>query len=52
MIYGIHYAFGCALDLIGFVDSDWVGDGTYHKSTSEYTLVLGQALFYGQARRN
>jgi hypothetical protein len=26
--YGIHYAVGCKLDLIGFTDSDWVGDGT------------------------
>jgi hypothetical protein len=41
MSYGIHYAVGCALDLIGFTDSDWVGDGTDRKSTSEYTLSLG-----------
>jgi hypothetical protein len=39
--YGIHYAVGCALDLIGFTDSDWVGDGTDRKSTYGYTLNLG-----------
>jgi hypothetical protein len=38
--YGIHYATGCALDLIGFTYSDWVGDETDHKSTSGYTLSL------------
>jgi hypothetical protein len=41
MIYGIHYASGCALDLIGFIDSDWAGNITDHKSTSRYTLSLG-----------
>jgi hypothetical protein len=41
MSYGIHYEVGCALDLIGFKDSDCVGDSTDHKSTSRYTLSLG-----------
>jgi hypothetical protein len=41
MSYGIHYAVGCALDLIGFTDSDWAADGTYHKFNSGYTLSLG-----------
>jgi hypothetical protein len=41
MSYGVHYASGCTLDLIGFTDSYWVGDGTNCKSTSEYTLSLG-----------
>jgi hypothetical protein len=41
MSYGIHYAVGCALDLIGFTDSDWAGDSTDRKSTSRYTLSLG-----------
>jgi len=41
MSYGIHYAVGCALDLIGFTDSYWTGDGTDHKSTSRYTITLG-----------
>jgi hypothetical protein len=33
MSYGIHYVAGCALDLIGFTDSDWDGDSIDHKST-------------------
>jgi hypothetical protein len=41
MSYGIHYAFDCALYLIGFTDSDWVGDSTDRKSTFGYTLSLG-----------
>jgi hypothetical protein len=41
MIYGIHYATGCALDLIGFTNSDWAGDDKDRKSTSRYTLSLG-----------
>jgi hypothetical protein len=41
MSYGIHYVVGCALDLIGFTDLDWSGDGIDHKSTSRYTLSLG-----------
>jgi hypothetical protein len=40
MSYGIHYVVGCVLDLIGFTDLDWAGDGTDHKSTSRYTLSL------------
>jgi hypothetical protein len=41
MSYGIHYVAGCALDLIGFKDLDWVGDNKDHKSMSGYTLILG-----------
>jgi hypothetical protein len=32
---------GCALDLMGFTDSDWDGNSTDHKSTSGYMLSLG-----------
>jgi hypothetical protein len=49
--YGIHYATGCALDLIGFTYSDWVGDETDHNSTSGYVLSstedeYNHSLFY------
>jgi hypothetical protein len=43
MSYGIHYVVGCALDLIGFTDSYWAGDGIDCKSTSGYTLSLGSS---------
>ncbi|XP_057816404.1 secreted RxLR effector protein 161-like [Cryptomeria japonica] len=39
--YEIHYSVGCTLDLIGYADSDWVGDSIDRKSTSEYVLNLG-----------
>jgi hypothetical protein len=39
--YGIHYAIGCALDIMGFTNSDWAGDSTNCKSTSGYMLSLG-----------
>jgi hypothetical protein len=32
--FGIHYATGSSLDLVGYTDSDWAGDRTDHKSTS------------------
>jgi hypothetical protein len=41
MIYKIHYASGCALDLKGFTDSYYTGDSIDRKSTSGYTLSLG-----------
>eukprot|EP00253_Pinus_taeda_P016659 PITA_16659 len=39
--FGIHYAAGSALNLLGFTDSDWVGDNIDRKSTSGYSLSLG-----------
>jgi hypothetical protein len=39
--FGIHYETDSTLDLIGFIDSHWVGDSIDHKSTSGYSLSLG-----------
>ena len=39
--YGIHYASGCTLDLVGYTDSDWAGDAKDRKSTSGYVLSIG-----------
>eukprot|EP00253_Pinus_taeda_P005208 PITA_05208 len=39
--FGIHYAAGTALNLLGFTDSDWAGDNIDRKSTSRYSLSLG-----------
>jgi hypothetical protein len=50
MSYGIHYAVGCALDLIGFADSYWIDDGTNCKSTSGYTLSLGSGLIFSSSK--
>ena len=37
----IHYYVGAQLDLIGFIDSDWVGDSTDMKFTSGFVFMLG-----------
>ena len=39
--YGIHYTTDAQLDLIGFTDSDWAGDGNDRKSTSRFVFMLG-----------
>ena len=39
--FEIHYAVYSTLDLIGFTDSDWVGDNIDCKSTSGYSISLG-----------
>ena len=39
--YGIHYATGAQLDLIGFTDLDWEGDGNDRKSTSGFVFMIG-----------
>eukprot|EP00253_Pinus_taeda_P003393 PITA_03393 len=39
--FGIHYAAGSALNLLGFTDSDWAGDSIDRKSTSGCSLSLG-----------
>eukprot|EP00253_Pinus_taeda_P029134 PITA_29134 len=39
--FGIHYAVGIALNLLGFTDSDWASDNIDRKSTSGYSLSLG-----------
>jgi hypothetical protein len=38
--YGVLHASVPALDLMGFIDSDWAGENTDHKSTFEYTISL------------
>jgi hypothetical protein len=42
--FGIHYAEDSTLYLIGFTDSDWVGDSIDCKSTFGYSLSLGSGL--------
>eukprot|EP00253_Pinus_taeda_P024645 PITA_24645 len=39
--FGIHYAAGIALNLLGFTDSNWVGDNIDRKSTFRYFLSIG-----------
>jgi hypothetical protein len=44
--FGIFYAADCLLSLIGYTDSDWVGDGTDCKSTFGYVFSFGSGPFY------
>ena len=38
--HGIHHVAQSSLELVGFTDSDWVGDKTSRKSTSRYVFML------------
>ena len=39
--YDIHYAADLELELVGYTDSDWVGDSIDRKSTSRYVFMFG-----------
>ena len=38
--HGIHYVAQSSLELVGFTNSDWVGDNNDRKSTSGYVFML------------
>ena len=39
--YGIHYAADFELELVGYTDSDWVGDSIDQNSTYGYVFMFG-----------
>ena len=39
--YNIHYAADSELELVGFTDSDWVGDSIDRKSNFRYVFMFG-----------
>ena len=39
--YDIHYVVDSELELVGYTDSDWVGDSIDWKSTSRYVFMFG-----------
>lgn len=41
------YPRGCKLDLIGYIDADFVRNKVYRKSTSRMAQFKGQVLFHG-----
>ena len=49
--YGIHYATDSELELVGYTDSDWVGDSIDQKSTSRYVFMFGGGPIF-QSRKN
>ena len=38
--FGVHYVVGSPLELVGFTDSNWVGDSIDKNSTSSYVFIL------------
>ena len=44
--YGIHYAVDSELDLVGFIDSNWVGDSIDRKSTLGYLFMFGSGPIF------
>eukprot|EP00253_Pinus_taeda_P013354 PITA_13354 len=49
--FGIHYAASNVLNLLGFTDSDWVGDSIDHKSTSRYSLSVRSSPFRWSSKK-
>jgi len=49
--FGIHDATGFDLDLVGYIDDDWVGDATYHKSTLGYLFSNGFGPIFWSSKK-
>ena len=39
--YGIHYAANFKIEMVGYIDSNWVGDYIDQKSNSGYVFMFG-----------
>ena len=44
--YDIHYAANSELELVGYTDSNWVGDSIDQKSTFGYVFMFGGVPIY------
>ena len=44
--FGVHYAIGSPLELVGFTDSIWAGDSIEKKYTSGYVLILSHGPIF------
>ena len=49
--HGIFYKEKYDLELIGFTDSDWVGDSTDRKSTSGYVFMLAEGTISWSSKK-
>ena len=49
--YGIHYAADSELELVGYTDSDWVGDSIDQKSTSGYVFMFGGGPIFWSSKK-
>jgi hypothetical protein len=49
--FGIYYEIDCPLSLVGYTDSDWVGNGIDPKSPSGYVFNFGSSpLFWSRKK--
>ena len=52
MTYDIHYVVDSELELVGYIDSDWVGYSIDQKSTSKYVFMFcGGPIFWSSKRQ-
>ena len=49
--FWIHYFVGAQLDLVGFTDSNWIGDSTNKKSTLGFVFMLGYGPIYWSSKK-
>ena len=49
--HGIHYAIGIRLQLVRFIDSDYLGDIDSHKSSLGYMFHLGFDPIFCQSKK-
>ena len=50
--YGIHYAVDSELELVGYTDSDWVGDSIDRNSTFGYVFMFGgDPIFWSRKKQ-
>ncbi|KAG6501037.1 hypothetical protein ZIOFF_040903 [Zingiber officinale] len=48
---GILYSKGQSIELLGYTDSDWVGDTVERKSTSGYAFFIGSGVFSWSSKK-
>ena len=49
--FRVHYVVGSPLELVGFTNSDWVGDPIDRKSTSSYVFMLAHGPIYWSSNK-
>ena len=49
--YDIHYVVDSELELVGYTDSDWVGDSIDQKSTSRYVFMFGGGPIFRSSKK-
>ena len=48
---GLHFSSHSLLTLQAYSDADWVGDPTYHRSTTRYCFLLGDSLISWRSKK-